>query len=103
MKKGAVLVNSARGELVDQARLVEALTSGHLRGAGLAVFGEEPLPRGNPLLGLPDTVLAPHIAWLPPDTLARSLTVAHAKCTRPVAREALLHRVFSHRIISRLS
>ncbi len=92
-KKGAVLVNTARGELVDQARLVEALASGHLRGAGLDVFAEEPLPRGNPLLGLPNVVLAPHIAWLTPETLARSLTVAHENCRRLGAGEALLHRV----------
>src|SRR3546814_16597635 len=82
MKKGAVRVNTARGELVDQARLVEALASGHLRGAGLDVFAEEPLPRGNPLLGLPSAVLAPHIAWLTPETLVRSLTVAHENCRR---------------------
>ena len=93
MKKGAVLVNTARGELVDQARLVEALTTGHLRGAGLDVFAEEPLPRGNPLLGLPGVVLAPHIAWLTPETLVRSLTVAHENCRRLVAGETLLHQV----------
>ena len=93
MKKGAVLVNTARGELVDQARLVEALTSGHLRGAGLDVFAEEPLPRGNPLLGLPNAVLAPHIAWLTPETLVRSLTVAHENCRRLAAGEPLLHQV----------
>jgi phosphoglycerate dehydrogenase-like enzyme len=93
MKKGAVLVNTARGELVDQARLVEALTSGHLRGAGLDVFAEEPLPRGNPLLGLSNAVLAPHIAWLTPETLVRSLTVAHENCRRLAGGEALLHRV----------
>ena len=93
MKKGAVLVNTARGELVDQARLVEALTSGHLRGAGLDVFAEEPLPRGNPLLGLPGVVLAPHIAWLTPETLVRSLTVAHENCRRFAAGETLLHQV----------
>lgn len=93
MKKGAVLVNTARGELVDEARLVEALTSGHLRGAGLDVFAEEPLPRGNPLLGLPNAVLAPHIAWLTPETLVRSLTVAHENCRRLVAGEPLLHQV----------
>ena len=93
MKRGAVLVNTARGELVDQARLVEALTSGHLRGAGLDVFAEEPLPRGNPLLGLPNVVLAPHIAWLTPETLVRSLTVAHENCRRLTAGETLLHQV----------
>lgn len=93
MKKGAVLVNTARGELVDEARLVEALTSGHLRGAGLDVFAEEPLPRGNPLLGLPNAVLAPHIAWLTPETLVRSLTVAHENCRRLAAGEPLLHQV----------
>ena len=93
MKKGAVLVNTARGELVDQARLVEALTGGHLRGAGLDVFAEEPLPRDNPLLGLSNAVLAPHIAWLTPETLVRSLTVAHENCRRLAAGEALLHRV----------
>lgn len=94
MKKGTVLVNTARGELVDQTRLVEALTSGHLRGAGLDVFAEEPLPRGNPLLGLPNAVLAPHIAWLTPETLVRSLTVAHENCRRLAAGESLLHQVF---------
>lgn len=93
MKKGAVLVNTARGELVDQARLVEALTSGHLRGAGLDVFAEEPLPRGNPLLDLPSAVLAPHIAWLTPETLVRSLSVAQENCRRLAAGEALLHQV----------
>jgi phosphoglycerate dehydrogenase-like enzyme len=93
MKKGAVLVNTARGELVDQAKLVEALSTGHIRGAGLDVFAEEPLPRGNPLLGLPNVVLAPHIAWLTPETLVRSLTVAHENCRRLSAGESLLHQV----------
>lgn len=93
MKRGAVLVNTARGELVDESRLVEALTSGHLRGAGLDVFAEEPLPRGNGLLCLPNAVLAPHIAWLTPETLVRSLTVAHENCRRLAAGEPLLHQV----------
>lgn len=93
MKKDAVLVNTARGDLVDEGRLVDALSSGHLRGAGLDVFGEEPLPRGNPLLGLPNAVLAPHVAWLTPETLVRSLTVAHENCRRLAAGEPLLHRV----------
>src|SRR3546814_7467023 len=69
LKKGAGLVNTGRGERVDEAALVRAPSTGHLRGAGLDVFGEEPLPRGHPLLGLPTAVLAPHIAWLTPATL----------------------------------
>lgn len=93
MKPGAVLVNTARGELVDEARLVDALASGHLRGAGLDVFAEEPLPPGHPLLAQPNAVLAPHIAWLTPETLTRSLTVAHENCRRLAAGEALLHQV----------
>lgn len=93
MKPGAVLVNTARGELVDEARLVAALTSGHLRGVGLDVFAAEPVPSGNPLLGLPNVVLAPHIAWLTPETLVRSLKVAHENCRRLGAGEPLLHQV----------
>jgi len=93
MKKGAVLVNTARGELVDAARLVEALASGHLRGAGLDVFDREPVAPGDPLLTLPNVVLAPHIAWLTPETLVRSLSVAHENIRRLGAGEALLHRV----------
>jgi len=93
MKQGAVLVNTARGELVDAARLVEALASGHLRGAGLDVFDREPVAPGDPLLALPNVVLAPHIAWLTPETLVRSLSVAHENIRRLGAGEALLHRV----------
>ncbi len=93
MKPGAILVNTARGELVDEARLVQALSSGHLRGAGLDVFAAEPVPADNPLLALPSVVLAPHIAWLTPETLVRSLDVAHENCRRLNAGEPLLHQV----------
>ncbi len=93
MKAGAVLINTARGELVDEAKLVGALQSGHLRGAGLDVFAAEPLPKGNALLGLSNVVLAPHIAWLTPETLERSLVVAHENCRRLAAGETLLHQV----------
>lgn len=93
MKPGAVLVNTARGELVDEARLVSALRNGHLRGAGLDVFAAEPVPADNPLLGLGNVVLAPHIAWLTPETLVRSLKVAHENCRRLTSGEPLLHQV----------
>jgi phosphoglycerate dehydrogenase-like enzyme len=76
MKPGAVLINTARGGLVDEPALAEALANGHLRAAGLDVFAEEPLPAGSRLLELDNVVLMPHVAWLTPETLDRSLEVA---------------------------
>lgn len=64
MKDGAVLVNTARGEIVDEAALAQALRDGKLRGAAVDVFAREPLPGGTPLVGAPHLVLTPHIAGL---------------------------------------
>jgi phosphoglycerate dehydrogenase-like enzyme len=62
MRPGAYLINTSRGGLVVEADLREALIRGHLSGAGLDVLNREPPESGNPLLGLPDVVLSPHIA-----------------------------------------
>ena len=93
MKPGAVLVNTARGALVDEAALADALGRGQLGAAGLDVFEAEPLPADSPLLGLDNVVVTPHVAWLTQETMERSLAVAAENCRRLGAHEPLLHRV----------
>jgi phosphoglycerate dehydrogenase-like enzyme len=62
MKRGAILINVARGDLVETAALVEALQHGHLAAAGLDVFDPEPVPRDCPLLKMDNVILSPHVA-----------------------------------------
>jgi D-3-phosphoglycerate dehydrogenase len=62
MRPGAILVNVARGDLVETAALAEALGRGHLAAAGLDVFDPEPVPRDSPLLKMENVVLSPHVA-----------------------------------------
>jgi D-3-phosphoglycerate dehydrogenase / 2-oxoglutarate reductase len=63
MRPGAIVVNVSRGGLVDELALADALTSGHIAGAGIDTFSEEPLPADHPLRDAPNTILTPHIAW----------------------------------------
>lgn len=93
MKPGTVLVNTARGGLVDQTALTEALRSGRLAGAGLDVFVHEPHDASEPLFRLPNVVLTPHIAWLTTGTFERSFALAAENCRRLAAGEPLLHRM----------
>lgn len=93
MKPGAVLINTARGGLVEADALAQALHAGHLAGAGLDVFPEEPVDPSSPLFSAPNVVATPHIAWLTLETFARSLDVMAENCARLAAGRELLHRV----------
>ena len=91
MKPGALIINTARGDLIEETALVAALRSGRLGGAGLDVFSTEPPPADHPLFLLPNVVVSPHIAWLTPETIERSLRFAFENCRRLQSGEPLLN------------
>jgi phosphoglycerate dehydrogenase-like enzyme len=85
MRPGSVFINTARGELVNEADLVEALESGHLGAAGLDVFAEEPAAASNPLFRCENLVASPHLGGA--DTLAqRSMAIEAADCIIKLSR-----------------
>jgi D-3-phosphoglycerate dehydrogenase len=76
MKRGAILINTARGAIIDEPALLDALRHGPLACAGLDVFTREPLPAGDPLTALPNVVLTPHCAGITPEALHAGLRMA---------------------------
>jgi D-3-phosphoglycerate dehydrogenase len=75
MKRGSYLINAARGPIVDETALIEAIRSGHLAGAGLDVYEVEPLPQSSPLRNLENVVLAPHMGGNTLEAEARLIEV----------------------------
>jgi (S)-sulfolactate dehydrogenase len=86
MKPGAVLVNSARGSVVDETALVAALRAGRLGGAALDVFEHEPVPAGSPLAGVPNLVLTPHVAGVTRESNARVSSMIAEKVAEALTR-----------------
>ena len=82
MKPGVILVNTARGALVDEAAMIAALKSGHIRHAGLDVFNTEPLPCDHPLTKLNNVTLSAHSAFRTPEASENLIEAALAHCRR---------------------
>jgi D-3-phosphoglycerate dehydrogenase / 2-oxoglutarate reductase len=87
MKPGVILVNTARGAIVDEAAMIDALKSGQIRHAGLDVFNVEPLPADHPLTKLPNVTLSAHSAFRTPEASENLIGAAWAHCRR-IAKKA---------------
>jgi D-3-phosphoglycerate dehydrogenase len=88
LKRGAVVINTARGPLIDESALVEKLQSGHIAAAGLDVFQQEPLPIDHPLMRLENVTLTAHAAWKSPEAGRRLLRLGLEAMREEVARLA---------------
>jgi phosphoglycerate dehydrogenase-like enzyme len=93
MKQGSILINIARGDVVDEPALIEALESGHLGGAGLDVFSHEPLPEDSPLWQMPNVIISPHIAGATPFYDDRATDLFAENLRRFAAGEELINAV----------
>ena len=97
MKSTAVLINVARGGIVDEGALIDALRRGHIAGAALDVFEEEPLPPESPLWELPNVILSPHISGVTPHYDERATDLFAENLRRFAAGEPLLNVVSRQR------
>ncbi len=93
MKPGALIINCARGPVVDRAALERALDSGHLGGAGLDVFWEEPWDPNDPLYQRPNVVVMPHVGGSTEEAMSRIASIVATNMARAPRGEPLLHRI----------
>ena len=84
MRKGAILVNTARGAIVDEAAMIDALKSGHIRHAGLDVYNIEPMPKDHPLTKISNVTLSAHSAFRTPEASENLIHAAWEHCRRIV-------------------
>lgn len=89
MKDSAIVINTARGELIDNSALAEALQTGEIAGAALDVFKTEPLPLDSIFLNTPNLLMTPHIAWFSNSSIARLQRLAAEEIVRGLKGEAL--------------
>jgi D-3-phosphoglycerate dehydrogenase / 2-oxoglutarate reductase len=82
MREGVILINTARGAIVDEAAMIDALKSGHIRHAGLDVYNIEPLPKDHPLTKLPNVTLSAHSAFRTPEASENLIAAAWEHCRR---------------------
>ncbi|MGE5678075.1 MAG: phosphoglycerate dehydrogenase [Pseudomonadota bacterium] len=92
-KKGACLINIARGSIVEEAALLEALGRGDLRGAALDVFEEEPLPEDNPLWSMENVIITPHNSWISEMRNERRYNIIYENLRRYISGEKLMNIV----------
>jgi D-2-hydroxyacid dehydrogenase (NADP+) len=93
MKREAVIVNVARGSVIDEAALIDVLRTGVIGGAALDVFEQEPLPADSPLWQLPNVIISPHVSGFTPHYDERALALFAENLRRYVAGEPLLNVV----------
>jgi D-3-phosphoglycerate dehydrogenase len=93
MKKTAVIVNTARGPLIDTVALAAALQAGTIGGAGIDVFEQEPLPADHPLRSAPGALLTSHVAWYSESSIPRLQRLAAEELVRGLRGETLKNHV----------
>jgi phosphoglycerate dehydrogenase-like enzyme len=93
MRRGSILLNIGRGQVVDEEALVDALRAGRIGAAGLDVFQEEPLPRSSPLWSMPNVLISPHIGGVSDRTAERGAALFAANLSRYLQGHPLLNVV----------